>query len=300
LLSLAVAIALLFVAALVSSLASAAALHLDALPPPEPRRSDPTATPAVATPLTSTVAANATVTAAPTAALPAGARVPILMYHYVSSPAPTAERLRRDLSVEPLEFERQMRWLKDNGFTTISLGQLHDHLSTGAPLPPKPVVLTFDDGHIEHYATVYPLLKSLGMTGTFFIVADYATFSYTNPTYLSWQQAREMADGGMSIESHGRSHRDLRNRSFQFLVWEVLGSIEQIEAYTGQRPRFFCYPVGHYDDAIIRMLKSVDMRAAVTTEHGAEHRLSNGYTWRRLRVRYTTSMLQFAALVGGQ
>ena len=232
--------------------------------------------------------------------MPAFARVPILMYHYVSDAPPTADRLRRDLSVSPADFAEQMRYLHDNGFTTISLDQLYANLSTGAPLPPKPVALTFDDGYIDHYANVFPVLKQFGQTGTFFVVADYATFSYTNPLYMSWQQIREMADAGMRIESHGRTHRELRDRGFQFLVWEVLGPIEQIEAYTGKRPRFFCYPVGHYDAAVIRMLKSVGTLAAVTTEYGAEHRLSDAYTWKRLRVRNTTSLPQFAALVGAQ
>jgi len=232
-------------------------------------------------------------------ATPAAVRVPILMYHYVSSPGPDADRLRRELSVEPRAFEAQMRWLSDNGYTTITLDQLHANLQSGASLPEKPVVLTFDDGHIEHYSFVFPLLQSLGMTGTFFIVADFATFSYTNPDYLSWAQAREMADGGMRIESHARTHRDLRNRSFQFLVWEVLGSIEQIEAYIGRRPRFFCYPAGQFDDAVIRMLKSVDIRGAVTTVHGAQHRLSTAYTWPRIRIRYSATLAEFAALVAG-
>jgi len=234
-----------------------------------------------------------------TRAKPQSVRVPILMYHYVSSPAPNADRLRRELSVEPTRFEQQMRWLQNNGYTTITLDELHAHLQDGAPLPEKPVVLTFDDGHIEHYSFVYPLLRSLNMTGTFFIVADFATYAYTNPEYLDWKQAKEMADGGMRIESHARTHRDLRNRSFQFLVWELLGSIEQIEAYTGRRPRFFCYPAGQYDAAVIRVLKSVDMLGAVTTVHGAQHTASEAYTWRRIRVRYGAGLDEFAALVRG-
>jgi len=248
---------------------------------------------------TATVAVSATATPARTLPPPQSAHVPILMYHYVSSPAANADRLRRELSVEPQMFEAQMRWLKANGYHTITLDDLHANLKHGVPLPEKPIVLTFDDGHIEHYSYVFPLLRSLEMTGTFFIVADFATYAYTNPNYLNWKQAREMAEGGMRIESHARTHRDLRSRSFQFLVWELLGSIEQIEAYTGRRPRFFCYPAGQYDAAVIRVLKSVDMLGAVTTVHGAQHTASEAYTWRRIRVRYGAGLDEFAALVRG-
>jgi peptidoglycan/xylan/chitin deacetylase (PgdA/CDA1 family) len=235
----------------------------------------------------------------PTPVPPASVRVPILMYHYVSSPAANADRLRRELSVEPAVFEAQMRWLKDAGYHTVTLDDVHAHLKFGSPLPDKPIVLTFDDGHIDHYSFVFPLLRSLEMTGTFFVVADFATYSYTNPDYLSWKQAREMADGGMRIESHARTHHDLRNRSFKYLVWEVLGSIEQIEAYTGRRPRFFCYPAGQFDDAVVRMLKSVEMDGAVTTVHGAQQKLANAYTWPRIRIRYGTTIGEFAAQVAG-
>jgi peptidoglycan/xylan/chitin deacetylase (PgdA/CDA1 family) len=243
--------------------------------------------------------AEAGAEARPTSVPPTSVRVPILMYHYVSSPAANADRLRRELSVEPAVFEAQMRWLKGAGYHTVTLDDVHAHLKSGSPLPDKPIVLTFDDGHIDHYSFVFPLLRSLEMTGTFFIVADFATYSYTNPDYLSWKQAREMADGGMRIESHARTHHDLRNRSFKYLVWEVLGSIEQIEAYTGRRPRFFCYPAGRFDDAVVRMLKSVQMNGAVTTVHGAQQKLANAFTWPRIRIRYGTTIAEFAAQVAG-
>lgn len=289
-----------FPAIVVLVLSCAAVLWRDAVPASARRvRIEATETPERATAATPTTLPVERTATPQRKSLPASVRVPILMYHYVSSPAANADRLRRELSVEPARFEQQMRWLADNGYRTITLDELHAHLADGAPLPDKPIVLTFDDGHIDHYSFVFPLLRSLGMTGTFFIVADFATFAYTNPEYLDWKQAKEMADGGMRIESHARTHLDLRRRSFQFLVWEILGSREQIEAYTGHRPRFFCYPAGQYDAAVIRVLKSVDMLGAVTTVHGAQHSLSDAYTWRRIRVRYGASLDEFAAQVRG-
>jgi len=114
------------------------------------------------------------------------------------------------------------------------------------------------------------------MRGTFFITTDF--INYGNPNYLTWEMVKEMSAAGMDIESHARTHRDLRNRGFQFLVWEILGPIEQIMAHTGKRPRFFCYPSGRYDDAVIRMLRSVETWGAVTTEHGYTHTLANAMT----------------------
>ncbi|MCS7055258.1 MAG: polysaccharide deacetylase family protein [Thermoflexales bacterium] len=226
---------------------------------------------------------------------PASARVPILMYHYISEPPPGADRYRINLSVPPQDFERQLQYLAANGYTTISLYDLYAHLTVGSPLPPKPVVLTFDDGHRDHYEHAFPLLRKYGMRGTFFITTDFINFG--NPDYLTWEMVKEMSAAGMDIESHARTHRDLRNRDFQFLVWEILGPIEQITAHTGKRPRFFCYPSGRYDDAVIRILRSVETWAAVTTEHGSVHTLANAMTWRRIRVHGRASLEQFAAML---
>jgi peptidoglycan/xylan/chitin deacetylase (PgdA/CDA1 family) len=231
----------------------------------------------------------------PTRQPPSFVRAPILMYHYISKPPRNADRFRIDLSVAPEDFERQLYYLAANGYTTISLDDLYRHLSTGEPLPYKPVVLTFDDGYIDAYENAFPLLKQYGMTGTFFIPTDFVNNG--NPNHATWSMLKEMAGAGMSIESHSRTHPDLRGRSFEFLVWEILGPIEQIEAHTGKRPRFFCYPSGKYDEAVIRMLKSVDTLAAVTTEYGSLHTLRNSMTWPRLRLHGSTTIEGFAAML---
>jgi peptidoglycan/xylan/chitin deacetylase (PgdA/CDA1 family) len=217
------------------------------------------------------------------------------MYHYISDLPEGSNRLRRDLTVTPDVFESQLVYLRDNGYTVVTLDAVHDYLSGDALLPEKPVVLTFDDGHLDAYTEAFPLLKKYGMNGTFFVVTDFA--NYKNPAHMTWDMMREMDAAGMRIESHGRTHIDLRKRSNALLVWELLGPVEQIEAYVGRRPRFFCYPAGHYDARVISMLKDLQVLAAVTTEPGVEHRLSDAFTWRRIRMRHNPSPAQFASLV---
>lgn len=248
-----------------------------------PEDATPTARPRVAT---------RTPTPAP---LPALARVPILMYHYISVPPPGADKYRVDLSVTPDNFERQLSYLKANGFKTVSLADVYAHLSEGKPLPPKPVVLTFDDGYLDAYTKAFPLLKKYGMRGTFFVSTDL--INYKNPEHVTWKMVREMADAGMSIESHARTHRDLRQRDNAFLLWEILGPVEQITHYAGKKPCFFAYPSGRYDANVMKMLREVGMLAAVTTEPGAIQSLGNAMLWPRLRVRNAATLDQFVALV---
>jgi len=224
------------------------------------------------------------------------ARVPILMYHYLSVPPAGSDKYRLDLSVSPANFEAQLKWLKENNYTTIRLDDLYDNLAKGTPIPKKSVILTFDDGYRDFYENAYPLLKKYGFAATVFVISDYINSG--NAGYLTWPMVTEMSKAGISIESHSRTHLDLRGRSYDKLVWEILGPIEAIEAYTGKRPRFFCYPMGYHDETEIRVLKSVGTLAAVTTAYGKTHTLDTAMLWSRVRIHGTTTLQGFASLVG--
>ncbi len=223
-------------------------------------------------------------------------RVPILMYHYISTPPANADNYRVNLSVTPDQFRDQMRYLAENGYHTVTLDDVLFALNQGRALPPKPVVLTFDDGYTDIYKNAFPILEEFGFVGTFFIVTGW--IDERNPNYISWAQAREMAEAGMRIESHSKSHPDLTNKPRDFIVYEVLGSIESIEAHTGRRPRFFCYPAGAFDDNLTAMLPELGVWGAVTTQQGTRHYSDMLYTMRRVRISNDTSLAQFAALLG--
>ncbi len=227
--------------------------------------------------------------------LPDRADVPILMYHYISELPTDADRYRRDLTVTPERFEAQLQYLAQAGYHPISLTDLYLNLMEGYPLPPKPIVLTFDDGYRDAYEVAFPLLLKYGFTGTFFVLATPAHFE--SPEYLTWAQMKEMSDAGMDIQSHGRDHVDLRNRSYDFLVYQTLGVQEAIEYHTGRPPRFFCYPSGKYDANLIAVLKSAGYWAAVTTEWGRTHTRDNLFELPRLRVRGGASLESFIDIV---
>lgn len=222
-------------------------------------------------------------------------RVPILMYHYVSPLPPDADEIRMGLTVTPETFQQHLFYLQAEGFSTISLYALDHALLTGAPLPWKPIVLTFDDGHIDHYTNVFPMLREYGFTGTFFIITGKA--DWAAPDYLSWGQIQEMASAGMSMEAHTKTHQDLRQREYDFLVYEVLGSIESLEAHIGARPQMFAYPAGRYDETVLRVIESAGIQRAVTTVHGLLHTTDNRLLMRRVRVNGDLSVAGLAALL---
>ena len=217
------------------------------------------------------------------------------MYHYVSDPPAGADRVRRDLTVSADAFEAQLRYLRGAGHTTISLYQLHTHLSKGTALPRKPVVLTLDDGYRDAYTHAFPLLRRYGMDATFFVVTDF--IHDQRPEYLTWPMVKEMFRAGMSIESHTRNHVDVRGKSYDYLVWQLLGAIENLQHYTGQRPRFLAYPSGRYDTSAMRVAQSAQIWAAVTTEHGRTQTLADAMMWPRIRVKEAMSLAQFGNAV---
>ena len=223
--------------------------------------------------------------------------VPILMYHYISPLPENVDNIRRDLTVLPDVFERQLVYLADEGYQTISMYQLYDALMTGAPLPPKPIILTFDDGYIDHYQYVFPALQRHDMTGTFFVITGRTDAN--DPAYMSWAQINEMARAGMSMEPHTKYHRSLSERDRDFLIYELLGSQESITAHTGGAGRMLAYPAGEYDAAALEIADEIDFWMAVTTQPGMDQVSSSRLELPRVRVSYNTGVSGLPYLLGG-
>jgi len=217
------------------------------------------------------------------------------MYHYISTPPDGEGAVRRDLSVSPEQFAAQLAYLKQAGYTSVSLEDLALALMVGAPLPGHPIVLTFDDGYRDAYTNAYPLLKEYGFTGTFFLVTSY--IDEGNPNYVTWQQVAEMSAGGMSMEAHGYTHADMEGRDRDYLIWQMLGSKEAIEARTGKPVRFFCYPSGYYDDSAMQVLHELGYWGATTISLGQEHTSDSLFDLQRVRVRGAYSVERLAALL---
>ena len=222
-------------------------------------------------------------------------KVPILMYHYISIPPDDADKYRTDLSVAPDAFHEQMAYLADNGFETVDLYDLSLAIAGKRDLPEKPVVITMDDGYRDNFENAFPILQEFEQSATFFVITQ--PIDDGNDTYLTWKMVEEMANAGMRIEPHSKTHPDLTSRETEYIIFEVLGSQETIAAHTGQTPRFFCYPGGRYEQTTIDVVSDLDFWGGITTETGEWHGFDDRYEWSRLRMRNTTTLAEFAALV---
>ncbi len=211
------------------------------------------------------------------------ALAPILMYHYISDPPPGSDKYRWSLSVTPANFDAQMSYLKQAGYHTVTLYNLYDYLVQGKPLPEKPIILTFDDGYVDAFDLAMPILRKYEFVGTFFILTGPADRGGAGG-YLTWEQMQAMTAAGMDIELHSREHYDLRNRSNDFLVNQIAGGKEAIEAHIARPVRWFAYPSGHYDAAVKRVLVSAGFWGAVTTIPGRTHTAPTLFDMPRIRI----------------
>ena len=193
------------------------------------------------------------------------ARVPILTYHNVlSSQSLFDQNLLEpvtDRDISAADFEAALKQIRAKGITPISLDQLTKHLSTGIPLPPKPILLTFDGGYIGHYQSVYPLLKEFGYPGVFAVYPG--EIQNSAKSHLSWKQLKTMAtDPLITIASHGltpslkpslapsltpnltpiSTPTDLQPLPDDRLQAEVVESKRQLETKLGIPVRYFVYP----------------------------------------------------------
>ena len=220
-------------------------------------------------------------------------RVPILMYHHISMPPKGADAIRRDLSVTPEMFEEHLRYLRDEGYVTITLHDLCLALQIGYPLPERPIIITIDDGYGDAYTNAFPLLRKYEFTATFFVITGYT--DEERAEHLIWEQIIEMDAAGMEIEAHGHTHPDLRNRTVDYLVWQILGAKQAIEARTHKSVRFFAYPSGKYDEQVIRVLQSAHYWGGITLHAGGEHRSDRMFELTRIRVQGGNDVEDLAA-----
>jgi len=190
--------------------------------------------------------------------------VPVLIYHHVKWLKPTDNAIERGLTVLPSELSAQLNFLVKNHYHPISAAALVRYLHSGGKLPSDPVVLSFDDGYVDMFGTVYSLLRKMHMTATFFIVPGFLG----TPRYLSWKQVEQMAGTGMDIEAHSMTHPDLTTVPSAQQWTEVAQSRHELEQRVHRAVRIFAYPYGAYNASVVRAVAKAGYWGAFTTHEG--------------------------------
>ncbi len=222
-------------------------------------------------------------------------KIPILMYHEVSAVGDSKEEVRHTnpsyvLSVS--KFREQMQYLHANGFNTVTLQDVLD--GTGSQ-EQNSVVLTFDDGWMSNYTNAFPIFNNMGLTATIFVITDFIGTA----KYMNWNQLKEMAEAGISVQSHTAGHSALSTLSGGEIKHELERSKATIEDHLGLSVDFLSAPHGMIDKSVIDIAGSIGYRGICTSEPGFRHGCGNPAIFKRVNITGSCRMSDFKGIVRG-
>lgn len=164
----------------------------------------------------------------------AAVRVPVLVYHNVDYSG-------SELSVTPEQLDAQCRWLYENGYTSITVGQFWEAAMGRSTLPANAVLLTNDDGW-ESAMTFAEILGRYGLVGNYFI---------NNVSPLSPEQILALAQHG-PVQAHTATHQAASSLDYEGQFAEISQNVAYIEQITGQPVDFLAWPFGDYNASAVQ------------------------------------------------
>jgi peptidoglycan/xylan/chitin deacetylase (PgdA/CDA1 family) len=190
-----------------------------------------------------------------------------------------------------------MRWLSGHGFHAVTPLELFDALERGRPLPPKPVLITFDDGYRDVLGKAAPVLHRLHMPAVAFVITD--RISGPDPSFLTWGMLARLERLGVAVGSHTVSHRDLTTLSGADLATELGGSRRALERHLGHPVQWLAYPAGAEDAVVLAAARRAGYVLGLTTRPGTSQPADDPLELRRDEILDTTGVAGLAALLGG-
>jgi len=218
-------------------------------------------------------------------------KIPILMYHSISYEKGNILRVSKE------NFRNQMKYLKDNNYTTLTLDELYNYMKTAKNLPNKPIVITFDDGYKDNYVNAYPILKEFKLKATVFVITN--TIDYEKD-YLTSTEIKSMDLNNIRIESHTASHEHLDQIPYIDTVKTMTTSKYKLEKILNRKIDYIAYPYGGYTESTIKAAKQSGYKLAFSTRLGWINKNDNIYSLGRIFVNSNLNLEQFKAKLNPQ
>ena len=229
---------------------------------------DPADAPTSGTAATATDEANAVPAPAPSAipaakaadaaAIYARPQVPILCYHQIRDWTARDSKGAKDYIVPIAAFRAHIKMLADSGYHSILPDQLYAYMTTGAKLPSKPMMLTFDDTDLDQFTIARPELAKYGFKAMYFVM----TVSLGRPHYMSKAQVKQLSDEGNIIGSHTWDHHNVKKYQGQDWVTQIEKPTRTLGDITGKKVNYFAYPFGLWNEQAFPELKKRGFVAA--------------------------------------
>ena len=204
-------------------------------------------------------------------------QVPILCYHQIRDWTARDSKNAKDYITPIATFKGHIKMLADSGYHTVSPDQLYAYMTTGAKLPSKPIMLTFDDTDLDQFTIARPELDKYGYKAMYFVM----TVSLGRPHYMTKAMVKQLSDEGNIIGSHTWDHHNVKK--YQGKDWEtqIDKPTKTLEEITGKKITYFAYPFGLWNPQAFPELKKRGFVAAFSL---AEKRDQNDplFTIRRI------------------
>lgn len=227
-------------------------------------------------------------------------RIRVLTYHRFG-PA-----VHDPFCVAAEQFDAQMRWLAEQRLA-VSLADLEDHLAGRKRLADGSVLVTVDDGFRSVARVMLPALRRYAIPAVAFVspglIAETPDSSHATPEpYLTWDELAAVAEAGMTIGSHGWSHRSLGQIGFGEAEDEMRRSRETLQAHLGQTVTSLAYPYGtraDYNPMTTALLAATGYTTAFTSQHGAVLGSDDPLVLPRVKVEGGEGLWMFAQICRG-
>ncbi len=186
--------------------------------------------------------------------------------------------LRQPLAVSTTQFERQILYLINKGWRSLTLSEYFEIYNLDQKKPDRVFVVTFDDGYRDNYYYAFPTLKKYNLKATIFLVTGLLNEPKTlqfdkninnNITEMDYsitlEQMREMANYGIEFSSHTVTHPRLDTIGLAEAEEEIYQSKRILEQYLNRQVKTFCYPYGAFNDDVISLVAKSGYQCAVVT-----------------------------------
>lgn len=214
-------------------------------------------------------------------------KVPVIMYHQILKD----KAMHGKYVVSPDDFEKDLLYLKEKGFTTVTIKDLVDFVYYNKELPEKPVVLSFDDGHLSNYHYIFPIIKKYNAKIVISVVGEYCDNATSTDdrnvsySYLRWEDVKELSSSGLveianhTFDFHKQGKRvgigsvkEETKEQYENLVGKDLHKLNaKIKDVTGVNPVTFTYPFGKAVNMSFELIKKLGFKASLSCEEGINY-----------------------------
>jgi peptidoglycan/xylan/chitin deacetylase (PgdA/CDA1 family) len=228
-------------------------------------------------------------------------KIPILMYHSISSYA--SPRFRSCI-VSPEVFDEHLLYLERSHYTSVTVTQFVQAMARGGEgLPPRPMILTFDDGYADFYTEALPALRRHGFTATLYIATAFigGTSRWLQHMgeglrpMLTWDQLAEISASGIECGGHSHTHPPLDMLPLSVAYDEIVRSKDLLEDHLGQQVASFAYPFGYYNPRVRQIVQAAGYASACAVKRMVSSLCDDPYALARFAIRLNTSVHDLAS-----